>query len=579
MEDLPLLVLDTVCEYLTDIESNRASLRSFALTSKTCYAVARRQLFSEIRLDKGPQPFRQRLLRLEEFLDRSSARNFVRTLRVGCLVNYTSRIEAQFSEEAVWTPLVRFISTLALKNLVWDAPYLVPCCILSALRDKLPSCRLYLEYLDLSSLHETEAFIGKTYMLATLPNLHSIRVPYSNAGWGKHYKGNSVLQMAAGLAPGLRHVSIREAETENAPWRGSFPVPNDVCHVPAGTKGKLTSLTIEDSWVSGSLARWDAHTDFSVLRTLQLPRIDLSALRVLTALAERDQFRCLRDLDLGAKRASFSDRDETESMMTRLLLSLCPLVNLALVAIGEAAYNAAISRHGARLRVLRVKDTILSGQGIDQLVQSCPTLQALDIEILRSASDRVEVATYRSLGTLRSLESLSLGLHCIAHHPENSPYGPRIAHSIREVLINTALDAQLALSIAQTITAAHPLTAHNLPPRLREIKLRIRPINSKSYRISKSLLHLLELIGRGWEYRLDPRDTHQGAVHIEELPESVRARMNWNVTQWFERLIWDDTKREKTAVLNAWKALWPATGANWMDKWRSTPLATRDWYR
>lgn len=80
MEDLPLLVLDTVCEYLAEMESNRASLFSFALTSQTCYAVAKRQLFSKIGLDRSPEPFRQHLLRLEEILDRSSARNFVRTL-------------------------------------------------------------------------------------------------------------------------------------------------------------------------------------------------------------------------------------------------------------------------------------------------------------------------------------------------------------------------------------------------------------------------------------------------------------------------------------------------------------------
>lgn len=50
--------------------------------------------------------------------------------------------------------------------------------------------------------------------------------------------------------------------------------------------------------------------------------------------------------------------------------------------------------------------------------------------------------------------------------------------------------------------------------------------------------------------------------------------MEWNVTQWFERLIWDNIKRERTAVLRAWKELWPATGATWMDKWRGIPLAT-----
>ena len=44
-------------------------------------------------------------------------------------------------------------------------------------------------------------------------------------------------------------------------------------------------------------------------------------------------------------------------------------------------------------------------------------------------------------------------------------------------------------------------------------------------------------------------------MFIEELPETVRARMKWNVTQWVERLVWSDIKREKTMVLKAWKAL------------------------
>jgi hypothetical protein len=446
---------------------------------------------------------------------------------------------------------------------------------------------LYVEYLDLPSPRQKEAsqdIVDKTYVLATLPNLHSIGVPYSNAEW-RNYKRDSVLQMTAGLAAGLRHVSIWETEMdlwETEPWHGSYSVPNYVCPVPVGTKGKLQSLKIKAVAVTGSqLARWDVHTDFSVLRTLKLSRVELSALQVLTALAEGDKFRCLRDLNLAAVRAESEDRDEIESKMTRLMLSLCPLVSLALAAIGEASYNAAISRHGASLQVLRMTETILSSQQVELLVQSCPRVELLEIEILRSAGDCVELATYRTLGSLRYLEYLELRLHCISYRPTGDPDGRNAwetrstlsAGEMRKVLINTALDKQLALSISQTITAAHPSVEHDLPPKLREIRLRVHPVSSESYPLSQSFQHLLELIGRGWSYRLYPRDTNQSTAHIEELPETIRTRMRWNVTQWVERLIWSDIDHEKTMVMNAWKALWPATGPNWMDKWRGTPLA------
>ena len=583
MEALPLLILDTVCDYLIDMEPIRASLLSFALTSKTCRAVAARQLFSSIKLSSRLGPFPHRLVGLEEVLDRSSARRFVRTLRVGCATSGSFRTGGYRDEEAFWAPFVRFLSSLAaLRDLVWEDLGQIPRCVLSALREQLPSCRLRVEYLSLPSPHEKQAcqeVLHKSYKLATLPNLNSIRVPHTKSEW-RNYKGDAVLQMVAGLAEGLRHVSLWENGSdgweETGPWHGTYSVPDWVRLLPAGSKGELHSLAIKAGVVTGShISTWEANTDFSVLRSLTLSRVDLSALQVLATLAEENNFLCLTDLDLAAKRTRSEEREEAESTLTRLLFSLSPLENLALVAIGEASYNAALTTHGSTLHLLRVKETILSSQGIALLVHSCPLLRTLDIEILRSAGDRVETAVYRSLGTLRSLESLSLGLHCLAHQFEARP---RLSESeIKTVLANAALDAQLALSIAQTISTAHPpsFATHNLPPKLRSITLRVLPIYSKSsYRISKSFLQLLELIGRGWECSFDPRDTHQGAMFIEELPETVRARMKWNVTQWVERLVWSDIKREKTMVLKAWKALWPATGAYWMDGWRGFPLAT-----
>jgi hypothetical protein len=110
------------------------------------------------------------------------------------------------------------------------------------------------------------------------------------------------LKLSAGLAPNLKHVSVRDNSVMSSgeirswrnprlEWRRFHPQSdNELREIPE-TKGQIQSLTIDAIHaVSGfQLASWVCHTDFAVLQSLQLARkIKLDALQDLADLAERD---------------------------------------------------------------------------------------------------------------------------------------------------------------------------------------------------------------------------------------------------------------------------------------------------
>ncbi|KAF1362681.1 hypothetical protein EJ07DRAFT_174213 [Lizonia empirigonia] len=173
--------------------------------------------------------------------------------------------------------------------------------------------------------------------------------------------------------------------------------------------------------------------------------------------------------------------------MTQLFLSLPSLVELAIVGAEVTTFEAILKRHGDKLQVFRVKDFILSPRQITQLRDSCPKIRELSIEILRSAGDHIEVEAYRTLGSMRNLQTLSLTLQCTDYYHSDGPNDPvllmlpsddkqdqeAMATTIRQVFINAAMDESLARSIFQQILAAHTSTKADLPPSLNSMHLRV----------------------------------------------------------------------------------------------------------
>lgn len=435
-------------------------------------------------------------------------------------------------------------------------------------------------------------------MLATSPCLYQIAAPYStwDAIGCANYNGEAVLKLSAGLAPNLKHVCVwdnslmssgeihpqRDARLQ---WGGFHPQSDSEWREMPETKGRLQSLAIDAiRAVSGvQLASWICHTDFSVLQSLHLARqIELDVLRQLADLAERDGLSRLRSLHLPAIACEYEGRVDAESAMARLYTSLCPLVELSVMGPGTTSFEAILEHHGDSLQALCVEHLILSAHQVAQLRDSCPKLNHLSIEILRSTGDHVEVVTYRTLGCTRNLETLSLKLECTDCREADGPdaYAPScvpsediedqeaMATAMRRVFVNAAVDRSLAQSIFREILAAHASAKADLPPRLNVMHLRVGDVPVlNDQRMGPGFEGVLTWIGRSWACRRDPRDTHQNDLTLQEIDSDARLCNG-------ERLEDDmDQLSGSEQFAGVWEAVWPAAGGGWKEEWHGVPLA------
>ncbi|KAJ4983398.1 hypothetical protein SVAN01_11090 [Stagonosporopsis vannaccii] len=632
MEALPPLASGLVCKYLLHNEPHKASLLAFASTSRACRAAAWRELFAEVSIDIDDLQFDQRLTKLECILDEANSRACIKVLKLSMrtdrqIERNEDEIEGTYGSGAklvpnihsirpipewrpqtwpqadkCWETLAQFISTLHLKELVWASTRELPRCIISVLNKQLPTCRLHIYGFDLRSLHQrgTLQDIEETeYLLATSPCLYSISAPYSryDASGCANYNGEATLRLSSGLAPNLRHVcvwdnsvmssgEIRSRSNARPDWRGFHPQSDRDWRELPEIKGQLQSLTVHARYaVSGlQLASWERHTNFSILRSLQLAnQIELDVLRQLTDLAEQDGLACLRSLSVPAIACEYEERANAELMMTRLCASLQPLVELSVVGPGVTSFEAILKRHGDNLQVFCVKGLIMSAPQVVQLRDVCPMIRKLSLEIMRSAGDQIEVAIYRTLGSMRNLENLSLMLHCTDYRPGDGPDDPvlltmpsddkddqeAMAFAIRQVFVNAALDRNLARSICENISAAHALVKGALLLTLNSIRLRIGSVPALNDQImGPDFESIIAWIGRSWLCRRDPRDTHRSELIIDEVDGSTRLCHGKRLEDDIEEL----SGSEQYADI--WRALWPKTGAGWKEEWHSIPLAS-----
>lgn len=632
MEALPPLASDLVCKYLGRTEPHKASLLAFASTSRACRAAAWREFFSEVSINVDDSQFYQRLTRLECMLDEANSRACIRVLKLAR--HKDCRVERSENEiEGIhgsgtklfpnihsirpipewrpeigppvmesWQRLARFISGLHLKELVWGSTKQLPRCILSVLNQQLPNCRLHVHGFDLRSLHQrgTLEDIEETdYMLATSQCLYNIVAPYSrhDASGCANYNGEAVLRLSAGLAPNLKHVrvwdnsvmssgEIRSRSNTRPNWRGFYPQSDSKsCEIPE-IKGQLQSLAIDARYAVSSLqlVSWERHTDFSVLRCLQLAKqIELDVLRQLTDLAERNGLARLASLNVPAVACEYEERADAELMMTRLCASLQPLAELGIVGPEVMSFEAILKRHGESLEVFQIKGFIVSASRVMQLRNLCPRIRNLSIEVLRSGGDRIEVTVYQTLGSMQNLESLSLMLQCTDYRQGDGPDDPvlltmpsddtedqeTMAIAIRQVFVNAAVDESLARSICERTSAAHALVKGVLLPRLDYIHLKIGSVPAlNDQTMGSDFEGIIAWIGRSWICRRDPRDTHQSEFTIDEVGRSTRLCNGKRLENDIDEL----SGSEQFADI--WKVLWPETGAGWKEEWHSIPLAS-----
>jgi hypothetical protein len=187
---------------------------------------------------------------------------------------------AGLAEDAQCKPLAASIAQMpVLKDLTYNYACQLAPCILEAIHQFRPQCRLHINTFLLRCLNEPDQFHpfldleNHELALATSPCLHSIAIALRPQ---PDYNGNAIKELAAGLAPNLKRIhsftaplfaQIGEEFTDKLPWQG-FRIASQKGSAKAQTPPhrSLCSLLLE----YGDAEDWQAFTSLSNLRCFEL---------------------------------------------------------------------------------------------------------------------------------------------------------------------------------------------------------------------------------------------------------------------------------------------------------------------
>ena len=217
LDDLPAETLARICEYVSD--SHRPTLRELALVNKRLYAASTICLFRVVRfLIQCPQKLERDVQECIDILQRNSSIQHVRCMVLvgqmrssqeggqqretltpeskiksfferdedeGFGAGYRTQYEADDKspttvqeEDRLWLPLANMTRQLfALSDMFYSCSDQFPPCLLRALHEVAPKCRLHVSTFKLRSLHDG-ILDRHEHELITSPCLYSVRVKY-----------------------------------------------------------------------------------------------------------------------------------------------------------------------------------------------------------------------------------------------------------------------------------------------------------------------------------------------------------------------------------------------------------------
>jgi len=339
--------------------------------------------------------------------------------------------------DSEWQQLAHFIRKLpGMLDLTWGCMEQIAPCVLKALHDERPTCRLDLQSFLLRSLVQlpSQPIVIDSYELelATSPCLHSLalRYDYLDSDGNANYNEDAVADMVAVMTPNLRKVSLLFESSGNSPARvRSLRVPRrrgrgDEMR-QRSSMNKLGALTWLELCVirTGRMLRlWSNKTESSAHGVLKLhSSVNASDLQWLTKYCRLPSLHTLvispendRERNMGQK--------ELYSATQGFLRSLPGLVYLKMFGeFDEETLRVAVETHGRVLQHLLLSHVdipeeehgwILSGKILTQIWDCCPVLQELAIPLQRSMGNTDELARYTTLGSFRMIRRIHLFLDC-----------------------------------------------------------------------------------------------------------------------------------------------------------------------
>jgi hypothetical protein len=656
MASLPLEILEQIADRLET--AHRPSLFAFSLASKACYNAAAFLIFRNISIMIETREGLQRdAVRLFETLLRTDAARHVHSITVqgafrlvtkktdlsdsasrltpwkpgiaeildeeqyvhysgednaGCrYVVYDDRvIEESSAEDMAWAPFLDVLeATVGLRDLIYECRNQLPPSLLRTLHKQLPSCRLH----HLTFRFRTLLW-GVPYPyemeLATSPSLHRVNVVYTyqDSDADFDYNADAVMELAAGLAPNLKEVTIMKIHSPLAssqrserrpPWQGLPGYSREMV-------GSLTSLSILRPELA-TLQKWAKHTDFTKLQHL---RIGTGFREKSLGVSGEEMEWIARNISFASLKTLYIDLDRRDDLNEKpdycdnainFFQSLEPLEELSINGPMEPRMlKVILTHHGPTLKKLSmVPDESKSNMRdrkeipltftedrVTQIQALCPVLENLTIPVYRDKSSASEAAIYTCFSKMASLRSLFLVLDCATWRMNRDPtYDPQFEGKDDQVLtaihycvvkkghlkdhfINSAVDEGLARSIWMKITQ------NKTGKRLERLKLWTKgAFHTGPVEYALPTL-LTKSTARSWLIERSPRDDRE-EVTVKELMQRAREEQRPFVPA-AEHRDPNATGASKfvSEVLETFESIWPPKpdSRDWRDDWASFPF-------
>ncbi|KAJ4375273.1 hypothetical protein N0V83_002359 [Neocucurbitaria cava] len=422
--------------------------------------------------------------------------------------------------------------------------------------------------------------------LATSPSLYRLKATcaYQDSDGDFDFNLDAVMELAAGLAPNLKEVTIldlfpnlssRQRSVRKPLWQG----------LPGSTGkgiGSLTSLSLNgySGFTSpAKLQNWAKHTDFDNLQHLALGGSYLTKScglsgEIMEWIARNHSFPHLKTLGVYLTRDDhYNERPHYSGNAISFFQAIDSLEELSINGPMEPQIiDAVLIHHGQTLKKLILnpfEDMQVFGNGRDrreipmeftkdrilQIQAQCPVLEELTITVMRDKSSASETEIYKCFGKMKNLRSLFLTLDCanwrIGRDPTYDPqfdgedqelawsYTNNVKRgNVREALINSAVDEALACSIWEMIIQ------NKTGRRLERLKLWT---NDGGIFASTTPVHAVKTATRN----VDAAESKvRRALRTESLGNDVKKR-KWSITPPEE--IWSSdeakyTKQEEKAT-------------------------------
>ncbi|EFR02595.1 hypothetical protein MGYG_05592 [Nannizzia gypsea CBS 118893] len=479
---------------------------------------------------------------------------------------------------------------------------------------------LFLHSFMLRSVAKRDKVDAYDYKLVTSPSLYGLTISYYDAQCDTElhsFHKEAIQRMVYGLSPNLKEIHIdrgrlggfalqfplKPAYDWEKHWEG-FTLDKKL----PGTfqKGKLERIILsksEKNITRKDLEQWSDCTDFSVLRVLKLCphfcQIEANTLEYLLNF----EFTSIETFELWMgrfSRSSFFFQPCSTSFVTATRQFLERLPALSTLKLQDWHPNLELDvLQYSNIRKLYLKPVVgssVSLKNLNQISTYCPLLSSLDISIRRLRGNADEIEMYRALGSMARLAYLQLSLDVkdpkfrlggynkavdIPSDPSFDSFDmefypqitlgyykcPRKGH-LRDGLINSALDADLACSIFRTINSAKP--DMSVPLQKMTVGVDLAEFPDKHGDCARTRYYnLLRYLGAEWTVERN----HSDLATDNLIANRVRNRgVKWSRCYPSPH----DTCLDPDLGA-VFRSLWPPKGnSREVKDWHSFPLATGD---